>query len=144
MPQAWHFNSLYFSETLRKHICEHFLKFLLLPFTQKVVKADDRVIYFVLFTLRLTEKSSCCSRGFKSPPLSCDSANSQSNPGLKPGFLLVLSCRGWISPRQANEQKLILFMYVVRRKLAPHSPHLFLQNVSSLLHQSLRVPNGKK
>lgn len=84
-----------------------FFELLLLPFAQKVVKADDTVICFVLFNIRLAEKSSCCSRGFKSPPLSCDSANSWSNPGLKPGFLLVLSCRGWISPRQANEQKLI-------------------------------------
>lgn len=88
----------------------HFFKLLLLPSAQQVVKADATEIGFVLSTVRLAEKLSVVLLlMFKPTPMSCDSANSRSNSGLKAGFLLVLSCQGWISSREANEQKLIYF-----------------------------------
>lgn len=119
----------------------HFFKLLSLPSAQQVVKADAAETWFVLFDIRLAEKLAVILLlMFKSTPLYCDSANSQSNPGLKPGFLLVLSCRGWISPREANEQKLIYFCRWWGGN-SPLSPHLFLQNVGSLLHRSLQVAN---
>lgn len=76
-------------------LCAFFFKLLSLPSVQQVVKADATEIGFVLSTVRLAEKLSVVLLlMFKSTPLSCDSANSQSNSGPKAGFLLVLSCQG--------------------------------------------------
>lgn len=73
----------------------HFFKLLSLPSAQQVVKADAAETWFVLFDIGLAKKLAVILLlMFKSTPLYCDSANSQSNPVWNPGSSLFCPAGG--------------------------------------------------